>query len=485
VKTLAVARRPTSAPDGVLVQEAAAGGGASYAALYDRYSEQVYNYCLRLTGSPEDAADATQDAFVNVLRRLQEDDRPVLNFSAYLFAAARNESYALMRRRNRTQPTEDVPELAAAAALATATPDVETDPERAAMLQASQEQVQEANAQLPPRHREVLALREVAGRSYEEIGQIMGISENAAAQLIWRARAKLKEALTAGAVASVVAATDDCETAQLLLNRLHDGEPITDEEQEWLDEHLEECERCRAARGMIFEMGASYRAWAPVAVLVALKPQVLTEAGSVIGADWSGVAGKAGAGISNGAAGGAAAGVAVLAAAGIAISGLLHDDAKVAPKAAPAEQAPAASAPASKPASKPAKAKPKPAKPPPVKAASARSLKETVPPAEPAGPPAPPPSFVAPEPRSAPPPPEKPKPNPPASPEPKVQPPPKQTAPPPPPPTAPTTGECTFPGNGGPGGCPPGHGGIPPGQGGVPPGQSGKPSPPPGQVGKP
>ncbi len=482
MKALAVARRPTSAPDGVLVQEAAAGGGASYAALYDRYSEQVYNYCLRLTGSPEDAADATQDAFVNVLRRLQEDDRPVLNFSAYLFAAARNESYALMRRRSRTQPTEDAPELAAAAALAAGAPDVETDPERAAMLQASQEQVQQANAQLPPRHREVLALREVAGRSYEEIGQIMGLSENAAAQLIWRARAKLKEALTAGAVASVVAATDDCETAQLLLNRLHDGESITDEEQEWLDEHLEDCDRCRAARGMIFEMGASYRAWAPVAVLVALKPQVLTEAGSVVGADWSGVAGKAGAGISHGAAGGAAAGIAVLAAAGIAISGLLHDDVKVAPKAAPAEQAPAAS----KPASKPDKPKPKHAKPAPVKVASARSLKKSVAPAEapaaarkpeattpPTGPPATGTPNPAPRGKPAPKieqPPAAPPAEPPATTEPPpVNSPPEQTGPPPPPPT--TGGTCTFPGNGGPGGCPPGHGGIPPGQGGEPPGQ--------------
>ena len=229
MKTLAVSRRPTSAPDGVLVQQAAAGSGESYAALYDRYAEQVYNYCLRLTSSPDDAADATQEAFINVLRRLQDDDRPVLDFASYLFAAARNESYALMRRRSRTHPTEEAPLLAAAAASAIEAPDVETDPERAVLLQDSQEQVRLANDQLPPRHREVLALREVAGRSYEEIGQIMGISENAAAQLIWRARGKLREAMTAGAVASVVAATDDCETAQLLLNRLHDGEPITEE----------------------------------------------------------------------------------------------------------------------------------------------------------------------------------------------------------------------------------------------------------------
>src|SRR3712207_6959358 len=45
----------------VLVQEAAAGSGVSYGALYDRYAPQVFNYCLRVTGSPEDAADATQE----------------------------------------------------------------------------------------------------------------------------------------------------------------------------------------------------------------------------------------------------------------------------------------------------------------------------------------------------------------------------------------------------------------------------------------
>ena len=278
---VAAAHGTSAAPDGVLVQEAAAGGGASYAALYDRYSEQVYNYCLRLTGSPDDAADATQDAFVNVLGRLHKDDSPVLDFSSYLFAAARNESYALMRRRSRTHPSEEPPEPAVRE------PDVETDPERAALLRDSQESVRLANEQLAPRHREVLALREVGGRSYEEIGQIMGISENAAAQLIWRARSKLKGALTAGAVASVVATSEDCETAQVLINRLQDGESITDTQQEWLDEHLEECGKCRAARGMIFEVAASYRLWVPVAVLATMKADVLAAAGNVVGANWT------------------------------------------------------------------------------------------------------------------------------------------------------------------------------------------------------
>ncbi len=325
----------------MLVQEAAAGSGVSYGVLYDRYASQVYNYCLRLTGSQEDASDATQEAFVNVLRRLQEDDRPVLEFSSYLFAAARHESYALMRQRVRTHPTDSPPAERGRVA------DLETDPERSALLRDSQQAVRDANAQLPPRHREVLALREVAGRSYEEIGATMGISENAAAQLIFRARSKLREAMTAGAVASVVATTDECETAQVLLSRVQDGQPVEEEDRAWLEKHLDECGSCKTANRMLLEIGASYRLWGPVALLAGMRTETLARAGDLVGADWShvpapgkGSAASSSAGGTGAGAGGAAAGaVAVVAAAVVAVAGvgaftLLRDD-----DAAPADRA--------------------------------------------------------------------------------------------------------------------------------------------------
>jgi RNA polymerase sigma factor (sigma-70 family) len=468
VNPVAAVRR-TSAPDGVLVQQAAAGGGGSYAALYDRYAQQVYNYCLRLTGSPEDAADATQDAFVKVLGRLQHDESPVLDFASYLFTAARNESYALMRKRSRTQLSDETPEPTAPV------PDVETDPERAALLRDSQEAVRKANAGLAPRHREVLALREVAGRSYDEIGEIMGISENAAAQLIWRARSKLKVALTAGAVASVVPASDDCETAQVLINRLHDGEPITDEEHMWLDEHLDHCGSCRAARGMILEVAASYRAWAPVALLVAMRPDVLTAAGAAIGADWSGVHAASAAHAAGGAkaavvgrgavrtarrshmAAGGAVGATVLAIAGIAISALLGDDEKVANKATPPP-----------PTVPKVEATPKKSAARQLHAAQIATLERAVAPPL-AAKPATKPAAKAPKKHAAAPR-EKPKQAPHAKPAPRVE------RPAPAPRVAPTPrarGECTWPGHGqGPGGCPPGHGGTPPGHGGTAPGRA-------------
>ena len=483
----------------MLVQEAAAGSGVSYGALYDRYATQVFNYCLRLTGSQEDAADATQEAFVNVLRRLQEDDRPVLDFSAYLFAAARHESYGLMRQRARQRPSDSPPEERGRVA------DLDTDPERAVLLRDDQEAVRRANDQLAPRHREVLALREVAGRSYDEVGEIMGISGNAAAQLIFRARGKLREALTAGAVASVVATSEECESAQLLLNRIQDGEPVEQIDRVWLEEHLEECGSCQTSNRMLLEAGASYRCWMPVALFAGMRADTLTEAGGVVGADWSHISlpGKSAASSASsgaGAGGVAAAAGAVIVAAGIAFMALTGGDdldktsspgEKPAADAAVVESAPAGGDEA-KPTAEPdttlsAARAPVTSRTPERSDGPARPgpRGEPGPPGGDPGPGAPEPRGGAPgppgttptdptPPGNGPGPPDTPKPDPP-QPDPTTPPdngPPVDPAPPPPPPPS----ECAWPGGGGgPGGCPPGHGGVPPGHGGTPPGQGEKP----------
>jgi len=490
------------------VQEAAAGSGVSYGALYDRYATQVFNYCLRVTGSPDDAADATQEAFVNVLRRLHDDDRPVVEFSSYLFAAARNESYALMRRRARVQPSDTVPEEHGRSA------DVDTEPERAVLLRDSQAAVREANARLAPRHREVLALRELGDRSYDEIGRIMGVSENGAAQLIFRARTKLREAMTAGAVASVVATSTDCARAQLLLGRLQDGEPVDELDRDWLEHHLDDCGSCRAAEAVLLEVGATYSCWLPVVVFAGLRSDTLTAAGQLVGADWSGVAsgahgGGAGAGAggtgATGATGGsggtaaAVAGVAMLAAVGVALSAVLHDDSELPRRLAePVEQpAVSASAPAKKTsrataeANSPARAatiavpelvralrrpvervEPGAGKPP-------AALREHARPPKPRGPKPVPPRTGTPAPALPPLPSPKADPPvdttpPPDAPQPVKPDPPIGTKPPPGPPRPPPEPtSCNWPGGGsGPGGCPPGHGGIPPGHGGTPPGRA-------------
>ena len=81
---------------------------------------------------------------MGALRRRQADDAPVLDFAAYLYTAARHESYAVMRRRDRSRPTDSVPEEPGRAVA------VETDPERSALLRDAQEEVRAANARLAP-----------------------------------------------------------------------------------------------------------------------------------------------------------------------------------------------------------------------------------------------------------------------------------------------------------------------------------------------
>jgi RNA polymerase sigma factor (sigma-70 family) len=486
VPATAVAHRPPTAPDGVLVQEAAAGSGTSYGELYDRHAQHVYNYSLRLTGSPEDAADATQEAFLNILRRLQEDDTPVLDFSSYLFAAARNESYALMRRRSRVQVSDTPPEDRMRTA------DVATQPEPAVLRRDEQEAVRAANGTLPPRYREVLALRELGDRSYDEIGRIMGISENGAAQLIWRARSKMREAMTAGAVASVVATSTECERAQMLLGRIQDGEHVDELDRAWLDEHLDECGSCRSAKGMLLAVGTFYAAWVPVVAIAGLKAETLTAAGGIVGADWSGAAGggaAAGGGGGAGASGGAVAAVGAVTAVGVAMAVLLGGgESELKRQMREQVQQPAATAPAPAAKKNPARAA---AHRPGVAATAARSMRRGRPapgqvsgftqarPRKTTTPSRPAPRQTAPGPPGAEPaPPRDRNPRSPAPPkdEPPVDAVPSPTAgPPTPPPQARPEGSCSWPGGGGgPGGCPPGHGGIPPGHGGLAPGQVGR-----------
>ena len=60
-----------AADEARLAERAIAGDGNAFAELYGRYEKRAYNLCLRILGSEDEAADATQDAFVNVLRRLR------------------------------------------------------------------------------------------------------------------------------------------------------------------------------------------------------------------------------------------------------------------------------------------------------------------------------------------------------------------------------------------------------------------------------
>ena len=123
--------------------------------------------------------------------------------------------------------------------------------------EAHQEQIRLANESLPERQREVLALRELEDLSYGEVAQIMGMNQNAVAQLISRARINLRDGLRQTALGSVASASPDCDRALPLLAKHQDGLL----EDAWLVEHLMACGACRVRLEAMEEAAVAYRQW--------------------------------------------------------------------------------------------------------------------------------------------------------------------------------------------------------------------------------
>lgn len=279
---------PGAVDEGRLARAAAGGDGQAFATLYDRYEGRIYTFCLRLVGNDQDAQDATQDAFLKVLQRLPKLQDRELNFGAYLFTAARNASYDVIGRRKKADAVDEIPEAGSRPVYGEAAP-IEVDPERAAMLGSLQEAVRGANARLPERQREVLALRELEELSYDEIAEIMDMNRNSVAQLISRARIKLRDELRGSALASVAVSSKDCERALPLISMRQDGQLRDEDDRAWLTGHLAGCDTCKVSVDAIEEAGVSYRAWTPIVPAAFLFRDTMAKAAELVGADWSDV----------------------------------------------------------------------------------------------------------------------------------------------------------------------------------------------------
>jgi RNA polymerase sigma factor (sigma-70 family) len=290
-----LASRGLRADDSALARRAAEGDGDAFAELYERHESRAFNLCYRILGSRDDAADATQEAFVGVLRRLPRLADRDFAFGSYLLTSARNACYDLIERRKRAQPSDEIPEAATpvgggvgGGGVGFDPGDPEDDPERNVLLEARTEEIRAANLTLPERQREVLALRELEELSYDEIAELMDMNRNSVAQLISRARINLRDALRGTALASIATSSPDCERALPLIALEQDGQ-LDDDSREagWLSEHLMRCHTCRLARDAMQEAGVSYRAWAPIAAGPLLFRETMAQAAEHVGADWS------------------------------------------------------------------------------------------------------------------------------------------------------------------------------------------------------
>ncbi|WP_205695565.1 sigma-70 family RNA polymerase sigma factor [Conexibacter sp. SYSU D00693] len=279
--TTSAVLRP-GASDRDLAARAAAGDPQAFEALYDRYASRVLTLCERILGSSHDAADATQETFIRVLKRLPTLGLKEESLAPYLFTAARHVCFDLRGKHATTDVVDEVPDAPRDVVGNRAPHAAGEDPERSALIGDDQVDVRAACQRLNPRHREVLFLREVEELSYDDIGRVMDMNANAVAQLLSRARLRLRDELRGGALAAFSPGTKSCERAATLLSKQLDGKVKDPADLAWLDQHLADCDRCRLARESLAEAGRSYRMLAPLVPLEVLRRETIAKAAGTL-----------------------------------------------------------------------------------------------------------------------------------------------------------------------------------------------------------
>src|SRR5512133_644539 len=145
--------------------------------LYKEHAREVYQYALALLTNPADAEDATQTAFLNAYRAYERGERPHKPHN-WLIAITHNVCRMRWREagsRPREVALEEAPEPSA--------PEHER-PDLGEVLNAL--------AGLSFNQRSALVMRELEGRSYQEIAAVLGTSVGAVEALLFRARRRLK-----------------------------------------------------------------------------------------------------------------------------------------------------------------------------------------------------------------------------------------------------------------------------------------------------
>ena len=188
-----------------LVAEAKAGDREAFGRIFDAYVGPIHRFIASRVNSPSDAEDLTQLVFVKALEALPRYEARGIPFGGWLFRLVRNAIIDQIRTRR--------DHLSLVDAVTRETDDA--GPEAKAALQDDLDRVAAALAELTDDQREVIELRFFAGLNVLETAVAMGRQEGTVRGLQFRAIAALRRELgldptaarSAGAAASVVAAT--------------------------------------------------------------------------------------------------------------------------------------------------------------------------------------------------------------------------------------------------------------------------------------
>jgi RNA polymerase sigma-70 factor (ECF subfamily) len=167
--------------------------------LVETYADRVYRLTLRITGSREDAEEATQDALWTAGRKI-DTFKGESAFGSWLYRIAANAAYMKLRRRKakaREIAIEEVlPALDDAGLHFEPMDDWSPRVDEQALNGELRGILDAAIAELPPDYRTALVLHDVEGLSNPDVAETLGISLPAVKSRVHRSRLYLRKRLS-------------------------------------------------------------------------------------------------------------------------------------------------------------------------------------------------------------------------------------------------------------------------------------------------
>ena len=181
--------------DSDLVSRFLAGEERAFREIVERYQTRLLNFVYRTIGDRERAEDLVQEVFIRVYRHLHRFDASK-KFSTWIYTIASNLAKNELRNRSRNplvlfQTVRD--KFSDDEERPLDFEDMAARPDDAYHKRYLQEAVEEVVGTLPAHHREVFVLRELEGKSYEEIAEITGVNLGTVKSRLNRARASFAE----------------------------------------------------------------------------------------------------------------------------------------------------------------------------------------------------------------------------------------------------------------------------------------------------
>ena len=172
------------------IERAKQGDGQAFEALYNLHKRRVYSLCLRMTANTAAAEDLTQEAFLQLFRKIGTF-RGESAFSTWLHRMAVNVVLMQLRKKGLpVVPLEDTMETEDEAPRKEPGAD---DPRLSGSIDRMQ--LQRSIAGLPPGYRMIFLLHDVEGYEHNEIAEMVGCSIGNSKSQLHKARMKLREIL--------------------------------------------------------------------------------------------------------------------------------------------------------------------------------------------------------------------------------------------------------------------------------------------------